>query len=141
MKKIRNYTSGVPVDRSVSQIEAKLVAAGATNIVKMYENQQLAGLVFDLNADGKSFPIRLPARVEQVHEALDSRDFAQSQRTAWKIMLDWIDLQLTLIQLNQAEPLEIFMPYIYDGRSKQTVYELMKANEFKMLPQPKEPRP
>lgn len=143
---IRNYTSSVPFERSVSAIETKLVSMGARNIGKTFDdNHHLIAVVFDL-FDGETIKrIRLPGNAEKVAEVLmagakrpragfKEKIREQAERTAWKLMLDWVDLQLALIRLNQVEPLEVFMPYIYDG--KRTLYEIARDNDFKMLPAP-----
>ncbi len=60
------------------------------------------------------------------------KDFVQqAERTAWKIMQDWVEVQMSMIQLKQAEFTEVFMPYIYDG--EQTVYERVKAGGMRLL--------
>lgn len=57
----------------------------------------------------------------------------QAARTAWKLLADWIDIQLSLVELDQVEMLEIFMPYIYDAVKEQTFFERMKDSGFKLL--------
>jgi hypothetical protein len=58
----------------------------------------------------------------------------QAQRTAWKIVHEWVHIQLSMIQLGQAQPLEVFMPYIFDTRSQQTLFQVFEKNNFKALP-------
>lgn len=146
---IKNYTSSVPAAVSISQIEQKLVAFGATDISKRYNAaKQVEMFLFRIPAAGGMVPICLPARVDQVFQRLKN-DYirsvskpkdstienlrAQSERTAWKIMKDWVDIQLSLIELDQAELVEIFLPFVWSAEKDQTFFESVKAGGFKML--------
>jgi hypothetical protein len=145
---IRNYTSSVAAHLSCARIEQKLVEAGAQHITKQYADKKLIGFMFDLPHEGKQFPVMLPVRSEKVYEILYDelphstssqieKLHAQAERTAWKLMYDWVDLQLTLIQLNQVQALEVFMPFIvYNMHTKQTLFEHAIESNFKMLPEP-----
>jgi hypothetical protein len=147
MVKLRNYTSGVPVERSVSFIEKRLVETGASHIMKEYVDGVLAGIMFSLPGpkNNASIPIKLPANVEKCNRLLAAqvkrqrkgtlekiRD--QAERTAWKLLADWVDVQVSMIRLGQAEPLEIFLPYLFDAHRKQTFYGSLKESGFKALP-------
>lgn len=63
------------------------------------------------------------------------KDFIdQAQRTAWKIVQDWVEVQLSMIQLKQADFLQVFLPYVWDGR--RTYYAHLKESNFRaMLPE------
>ena len=143
---IRNYTSGTPVDRSVSFIEKKLVEAGARHIAKQYNDGTLCAIVFSLEHPGaKPFPIKLPANVEACEHILLARVRRprkgtpqkvreQAERTAWKLLADWVDVQVAMIKLGQVEALEIFLPYMFNSFSGTTFYQELKASGFKALP-------
>jgi hypothetical protein len=141
---IKNYTSGVPVDRTLARIEAALVRGGATNIAKDYKDNMLCAVNFTTvnPADGQRISVRLPANADGVYNALREsvkRPRAgtleklreQANRTAWKLMQDWIEIQMSLIAMQQAEFLQVFLPYVWDGH--KTFYTALKAGGFKML--------
>lgn len=46
---------------------------------------------------------------------------AQSERVAWRIVLNWVEIQAAMIKLKQVDALEIFMPYLLIGSG--TLYE------------------
>lgn len=140
---MKNYTSEVPVSVTVSRIENILAKNGAENILKEYRERELKCLSFILPYGAKKVPILFPADVDAVEtvlistkkrklkkEAMD-RIHAQAARTAWKIMQDWLEVQVTLIELQGIEPLQVFLPYVWDG--KRTYYEKLKEGNFKLL--------
>ena len=147
---IKNYTSTVPAARSVAYIEQKLVDYGASNIVKRYDAQKkLVAIVFQIPRGEQLFPVILPARLAAVEKTLrkavrrprpgtEEKIREQAERTAWKILQDWVDVQFSMIALEQAEFLEVFLPYLYDPRRDQSFFEVMRDNGFKQLAAHKE---
>lgn len=146
MKKvnIKNYTSTIPASKSVSRIEEVLVSIGAKNINKSYEQGSLTAISFLVDVNGSTIPFKLPAKVEQVAGALKSsykrittaalRNISeQAERTAWKICSDWVEIQATMIRLEQAEFIEVFLPYVYKIDSNQTFFESIKSKNYKAL--------
>ena len=145
---IKNYTSTVPADRSVTMIEHRLVGAGATHIVKLYneETKRLIGITFQIKVNNVPLTFKLPAKTESVFNVLwaevrrptpstKKNVEDQAERTAWKILADWVDIQISMIKLEQAEFIEVFLPYSYDIVKDQTLFEKFKANNFKQLTQ------
>jgi len=60
------------------------------------------------------------------------RDFAdQAARTAWKIVQDWVEVQMSMIQMQQADTLQVFMPYLWNGR--ETLYQIAKTSGVRAL--------
>ena len=146
---MKNYTSEVPVSVTVARIEGKLAAAGIQNIMKDYAATEVVALYFTLPSpklQGSSIPVRLPVDVRAMAAVLKSgytekykwnkertdRLMAQARRTAWKLMQDWVEVQLSLIELGQAEQLQVFLPYVWLGT--QTYFAKLKAADFRALP-------
>jgi hypothetical protein len=141
---IKNYTSTVSIAKSVQHIEERLMKHGAKQILKICENQKLIGIAFSVDVNGKEIPFKLPARIDRVEQQLYSfvkrprpdtknRIAEQAGRSAWKLLADWVDIQMSLIELDQVELVEVFMPYIYDDFNKQTFFEKMKNSGFTLL--------
>ena len=142
---IKNYTSSVPVGRSVQHIEDCLIRHGAKNIMKMYDaDKKLESLCFIMPVDGKDIPFKLPASVDRVERVLkaavrrptaqtNSRIKEQAERTAWKLQSDWVDIQMSLIELQQVEIMQVFLAYVYFPIQKQTYFERLKEKNFKLL--------
>lgn len=142
---IKNYTSTVPMVNSIARIEHRLVQGGVTIISKDYEDSKPKGMIFQISNNGMPMTFKLPAKADKVFEWMRKRRSkpptkaqivglkAQADRTAWKILSDWIDIQISLIELDQAEAIEIFLPYAYDGNTDQTFFEKLKESNFKLL--------
>lgn len=141
---LRNYTSTMPVEKSTAAIERLLVDAGATHISRAYENKILTGFVFVIEVAGKPISFKLPANpavikdmmmkgIKKEHSGTRQRIQEQSERTAWKLLHDWVHCQISLIQMGQADPAQVFLSYAYNPAIKKTFYELLKENGFKAL--------
>jgi len=142
---LQNYTSTVPVNKSISHIEDVLAAHGATEILKLYgPDQKVWAICFMRNVNGTDVPFKVPARVAECEKVLRGRVRRprkgtipkineQASRTAWKIVSDWVDSQMTMMDLAQVEFMEVFMPYVFDKSRMQTVFEIAKDRGFKGL--------
>lgn len=143
--KIKNYTSSVPASQTIASIEAYLAECGVVGTTKEFEKGQPVALMFDIATGTMRFTIRLPANLNQVQEWLwkdyckktrnqrKTRDdfYEQAAKTAWSIQRDWVMVQMSLIQLKQAELAEVFLPFIWNG--KRTFYNSIKEGDFKSV--------
>jgi hypothetical protein len=141
---IKNYTSQINAETSISRIEKNLVKAGCNNILKSYEDEILTGLSFTKIVNENTMAFKVEAKKKTIYKLLmaeytrpteKSKEIAlqQSERTAWKIISDWIEIQLTLIHLEQADFLQVFLPYIFDHKTGKTFYNKIQDNGFKLL--------
>jgi hypothetical protein len=144
---IKNYTSTVEASRSMAKIEELLVEIGATNINKKYEEKICTGitfLLFDPQLQ-QTLSFHLKAQVEECFTVLwqdvkrprpDTRSAIQHQasRTAWKILCDWTEVQCTMILLGQAKPLQMFLPFMYDMKTSETLFDKITTGKVKLLP-------
>ena len=146
---MKNYTSSVPVEVTVMRIEKILAKNYATQVAKEYKDGEVHALTFSVQnpTTGKDSRIRLPVHRKGIVAVLSAqykrkisattkaRIEAQANRTAWKLWQDWLEVQMSLIEMEQAEFVQIFLPYFWDGR--RSYYEMAKEGGFKMLPEAK----
>lgn len=139
---LRNYTTEVPANKSIENIEKLLVSFGASNIMKEYSPEgNVTAISFIIPMEGMKLPFRLPAKTDKVFKWLlknkprssEKLLKAQSERIAWKLQHEWVHCQLSLIELDQADKLELFLPYLYDIQKGQTYYDKIKSGGFKAL--------
>lgn len=146
---LKNYTSSVPVSVTIGRIEAILIRCGVQGITKDYGPQgETVALTFHIQQGESKVAIRLPANREDALNAFwadycerhpkewlrkkTRKDFVQqAERTAWKLMEDWVAVQMSLIQMKQAETLQVFMPFVWDG--KRTLYQMVKESGYRLL--------
>ncbi len=142
-KKIKNYTSSVPVERTISYIEQELVKIGVTHIEKNYENGKPIGIIFSIMLPQK-LSFMIPANITSAYEILKTipeyksknKEWleAQANRTAWKIIFNWVEVQVAMVQLKQADAMEVFLPYVYNIKDGKTFYHRLKDNSnYKLL--------
>jgi hypothetical protein len=144
---LKNYTSQVSAIRSINAIECKLAAHGAKQILKEYTTDGLvASISFIIHSNGIELPFHLPSRVAACEQVLRSgvkkprRDTyenikEQAARTAWKILTDWVDAQMAMVELAQVDMLEVFLPYLFDRNHQRTFYQALEIQGFrKALP-------
>lgn len=136
---ILNYTTTIDAHRTVSEIMALLSKAGARQASIDYEEGEPVALVFTLGVRGVPVQFRLPSRHEGVLRALEAskaeRRFktpAQARRVAWRIVKDWTEAQLAIVEAEVAQIHEVFLPYAIttDGR---TVAERLTAEGMPKL--------
>lgn len=157
---LKNYTSDVPVSQTIYRIEQVLIKCGVSGITKEYGPQaEVSAIKFHIKVDPNmpEITIRLPADRDAAQKALwldyvdgdkltadgsalqwnarkkkTKADFKdQGERTAWKLVQDWIEVQMSMIQMKQADTLQVFLPYVWDG--KQTVYQKIKDAGYRAL--------
>ncbi len=133
---ILNYTTSIDAHKTVGEIQKMLAAAGARGILLEYgPNAEPIAVAFQIEMNG-SLRYRLPCRVEKVLAVLqrqyktgkvDKRYTTKehAQRVAWRIVKDWIEAQLAIVQSEMVDVTEVFMPYQL-ASNNQTMYEVMQ---------------
>lgn len=57
----------------------------------------------------------------------------QANRTSWKILSDWTEMQCNMILLGQARPLQMFLPFMYDVKTSETLFDKVSSGKVKLL--------
>lgn len=144
---LKNYTSNAPVSQTVYRIEQVLIKCGVSGIEKQYaDGGKVLAITFRIELDpGKPMKVRIPVSEHAALEALwknyketspngnksKCSFLEQSRRTAWKIIQDWVEVQMSMVQMQQADFREVFLPYFWDG--KRTYFTAIKEGGFRAL--------
>lgn len=132
---IKNYTTSVDIFTTLGQIQGILVKHGAKRILQDYDDEgRVQAVSFVINTPVGTQGVRLPANVENVYKVLQKQrikcDYAQAERVAWRIVKDWIDAQMAILESEMVSIGEIFFPYMIANREGQTAYQLFTQGQL-----------
>lgn len=135
---IKNYTTTISVNKTIGEIQGILSKHGATAIMTEYDNGNVTGLSFKIMTPRGELGIRLPSNTDRVLQVLKNqrknnnqvRDtFDQANKVAWRIIKDWIDAQMAILETEMVEMEQIFLPYVLNNKGK-TLYQEFKENQL-----------
>lgn len=134
-----NYTTKIDPDKTAGEISKMLSKAGAAAVMTEYdpEGGYVTALSFKMRVGDQEVGFRLPCDYKPVMEILtkgkrkpaswdtrrlqswESQWREQAIRTAWRIVKDWVEAQLALIETRMVTTQQVFLPYaiMRDGRT------------------------
>lgn len=130
-----NYTTKVSVESTVDEITRRLRAFGVRELTVRYADKgRPIGLVFRLDttfAGEQGFV--LPADPKPVLQTLERQWSAgqirhnyvneeQAERIAWRIVKDWVEAQLAIVETGMVKLETVFLPYMLIAGGETTVY-------------------
>lgn len=131
---ILNYTTTIDPHKTSGEVAAILARYRVQAIQTTYRDGEPSGLAFVVETAHGLRQFRLPVNVEGVEAALradpqvpaKSKNRAQARRVAWRILKDWIEAQMALIDAGMSQIDEVLLPYMI-SQDNQTVSELYQA--------------
>ena len=145
---LKNYSTGISHTKTIMEIEQLLTKFGAKAIMKEYLGENVSVLSFYIEIKDKKIPFKLPLKIEKARAVVErlvenkklGRKYLeepmrtnQALRIGWRVVKDWIHSNLSLIEIEFADPVEIFLPYAYDFMEEKTVYDKFIENKSKFL--------
>jgi hypothetical protein len=112
-----------------------LAKAGARQVMHDYDDSgNIVALSFSLELDGQRIGFRLPSDwrpVQQIligirrkntrlERSIESEDHARD--VAWRIIKDWVEAQLAIIETRMVTTAQVFLPYAVTNTG-QSLYE------------------
>lgn len=148
---IKNYTTRVSAEKSVGEVMSLLARKGARKVMTEYDsNGEVVAVCFILHIGGNELPFSLPLRADSILKILQNEkkagrldkvafrdvNMSHARKVGWRILLDWLDAQLALVEIGMAQMEEVFMPYLWSIQKQKTFYELSRERGMaNLLPQ------
>ena len=138
---ILNYTTSISTEKTAGEIQKKLATAKAQAILFEYNDEAIMSAIsFRIMTPHGVISFRLPTNTDGVYKSLISdscvpkrlRTREQAARVAWRILKDWVEAQLAIVNAEMAQMAEVFLPYA-QNEAGETVYKLLETKGFKML--------
>lgn len=131
------YTTEINVEKTVGQIMGKLQAAGAVSILTEYDDRtkEIKGIAFRIATPHGVMPYLLPADVARTTALLKKQAElgrvpktalrqGQPARIVWRILYEWLESQLALIEIGSATLDQIMLPYTVMGN--RSLYQVLQ---------------
>jgi hypothetical protein len=135
-----NYTTKIDPDKTAQEIAKCLSTHGASAVLTEYdpENNYVSAISFQIMVNDQKMGFRLPCdwkpvlailtknkknphrygnEQKKLHWEAQWRD--QAVCTAWRIVKDWVEAQMALVETQMVTTAEVFLPYgvMKDGRT------------------------
>jgi len=139
---ILNYTTQINPEKTCGEIQRMLAKAGASAIMHEYDDDGvLVRLSFKIECHGMQLPFMLPANIGRIYTILQNdrrvvrknKTMEHAARVSWRIIKDWVEAQLAIVEAEQAEMAEVFLPYMQHGQKGETLYEMLRDSNYKLL--------
>ncbi len=129
-----NYTTKVDAFKTQSEISYILAKHGARAILQEFDDRgRVEAISFKLRTAVGDQAVRLPANVDAVFVVLKRQkvkcDRDQAERVAWRIVKDWVEAQMAILESEQVSMDQIFLPYMLNHQG-QTFYELYASKQL-----------
>lgn len=140
-----NYTTTIPVDKTLGEVSRLLARSGAASVSTHYGDDGTAvGLGFALKTAHGPRTFDLPVNVLGVQLAIAAaakrgvgskmnreklHSVEHAERVAWRVAKDWLEAQLALIEAGMATLDQVMLPYLVARADGATLYEVYQERE------------
>lgn len=141
-----NYTTTVEASKTVGEIQQHLVKHGCKQINLRFDDAgNINGLSWHVHlvhpttkADLGEIPFKMPIDADAVLQRLKESgppryaNRAQAYRVAWRILKDWVEAQMAVIETRQVMFAQAFLPYL-ELPGGESLFHHMIEGGFQML--------
>ena len=138
MAKLLNYTTIIDAEQTISEIQRMLSSHGVLSMLTDYDGPHVSAVSFKINSEGDIRGYRLPCNWRAVRQLFKEQGITsvkhkdkdldkQAIRTAWRVIKDWTEAQLALVEIGMVTIPQIFLPYTIT-KNGQTIAERMESD-------------
>jgi hypothetical protein len=142
-----NYTTNIPADRTIAECQRLLGTHGAASVALHYSEGRTDGMSFVLSTPhgDRAFrlPVDVPAMLRLLVAARESgklrshgkggvaalTTYEHAERVAWRVVKDWLEAQLALIDAQMATLTQVMLPYLQVDETR-TLFEAYAEREL-----------
>jgi len=140
-----NYTTKIDPDKTASEIAKILSMHGASAVMTEYDKEDgsVKALSFKIQAGERSMGFRLPCDWVPVQKVLAKQKMNNSRiddsriaavRVAWRIVKDWVEAQMALVETQMVETQDVFLPYLVLGDNRTLAESVKRDPKFLLGP-------
>jgi hypothetical protein len=139
---LKNFTTTKPVTDTVAEIHKILANHKAKKVMFDYfDDGRMESICFQIATPTGDMGVRLPANSAAVQRVLTEQKKTgkskttidnspeQAERVAWRIVKDWLDSQLAILETEMVDVRQVFFPYLLDNNGN-TLYELFEKGQL-----------
>jgi len=127
-----NYSTTIDAFKTIGEIQGILSRHNARRVVIEYENQLPIALTFGhVSERGIEISFRLPCNFKGIQKACEKKKLQprfrtqdQAIRIGWRVIKDWLEAQLSMVEAELATTTEVFLPYAITKMGGKTMFEL-----------------
>ena len=139
-----NYTTTVKANKTALEIQAILAYHGAKAVLIEYGDNKVEAISFKATTPQGDLAFRLPIEIEATLTTLKKQwilrkvahryvNGEQAERVAWRIIKDWLEAQMAILETGMVKLEQIFLPYALTS-SGQTFYERLSQSGYQLPP-------
>jgi choline kinase len=103
------------------------------------DNGNIKAVSFVGNTPDGERGFKLPSNVDAIYEVLKQQrkageirtnpDYSQAERTGWRIIKDWVDAQMAILEAEMVQFEEVFFPYMLNAKG-ETLFNAYKQKQL-----------
>ena len=135
-----NYTTKIDPDKSAQEIAKCLSMHGAQAVLTEYDKERgiVSAISFQIVMGDRKMGFRLPCDWKPVLEIMKRdpkiprtlKNELQAVRTSWRIVKDWVEAQMALVETQMVTTQDVFLPYAVMGNGRTLAQNVQSNPSF-----------